>query len=215
MKGMSIGKALAVALVVVLATGCETSQFVSTWKSPDAQPVQVKGTKVAAVVMINDRSTRRVAEDTLAAEITRRGAQGIAMYTLQDDDAVPSAEAATRAALEKAGIEGVVVMRPVKSDKDITVTPVNTYSPMYGSYWGGYYGHGWGSPWMGGPVTMGNDVRVDTIVYVETLVYSLKQNKLIWSAQSKTTNPPNTDKFVLMLAHEVGDELGKTGLIAK
>jgi len=213
MKGM--GKALAVALVAVLATACETSQFVSTWKSPDAQPVQVKGTKVAAVVMINDRSTRRVAEDTLAAEITRRGGQGIAMYTLQDDDAKPSAEAATRAALEKAGVEGVVVMRPVKSDKDITVTPVNTYSPMYGAYWGGYYGYGWGSSWAGGPVSMGNDNRVDTIVYVETLVYSLKQNKLIWSAQSKTTNPPNTDKFVLMLAQEVGDELKKDGVIVK
>ena len=77
MKGM--GKALAVALVAVLATACETSQFVSTWKSPDAQPVQVNGTKVAALVMINDRSTRRVAEDTLAAEITRRGGQGIAI----------------------------------------------------------------------------------------------------------------------------------------
>lgn len=213
MKGM--GKALAVALVAVLATACETSQFVSTWKSPDAQPVQVNGTKVAAVVMINDRSTRRVAEDTLAAEITRRGGQGIAMYTLQDDDAKPSAEAATRAALEKAGVEGVVVMRPVKSDKDITVTPVNTFSPMYGAYWGGYYGYGWGSSWAGGPVSMGNDIRVDTIVYVETLVYSLKQNKLIWSAQSKTTNPPNTDKFVLMLAQEVGDELKKDGVIVK
>jgi len=213
MKGK--GKALAVALVAVLATACETSQFVSTWKSPDAQPVQVNGTKVAAVVMINDRSTRRVAEDTLAAEITRRGGQGIAMYTLQDDDAKPSAEAATRAALEKAGVEGVVVMRPVKSDKDITVTPVNTYSPMYGAYWGGYYGYGWGSSWAGGPVSMGNDIRVDTIVYVETLVYSLKQNKLIWSAQSKTTNPPNTDKFVLMLAQEVGDELKKDGVIVK
>jgi hypothetical protein len=215
MKGMGLVKALAVSLVAVLATACETSQFVSTWKSPDAQPVQVKGTKVAAVVMINDRSTRRVAEDTLAAEITRRGGQGIAMYTLQDDDAKPSAEAATRAALEKAGVEGVVVMRPVKSDKDITVTPVNTYSPMYGAYWGGYYGYGWGSSWAGGPVSMGNDIRVDTIVYVETLVYSLKQNKLIWSAQSKTTNPPNTDKFVLMLAQEVGDELKKDGVIAK
>jgi len=86
---------------------------------------------------------------------------------------------------------------------------------MYGAYWGGYYGYGWGSSWAGGPVSMGNDIRVDTIVYVETLVYSLKQNKLIWSAQSKTTNPPNTDKFVLMLAQEVGDELKKDGVIVK
>ena len=97
----------------------------------------------------------------------------------------------------------------------MTVTPVTTYSPMYGSYWGGYYGHGWGSPWMGGPVNMGNDIRVDDVVYVETLVYSLKQNKLIWSGQSKTTNPPNIDKFVKLLANEVAIEMNKASLIAK
>ena len=212
MKG--IGKFMAVSLVAALASACESSPWVSTWKAADAQPVQVDGSKVVAVVMINDRSTRRTAEDTLAAEITKRGGQGVAMYTLQEDDAKPSAEAATRAAVEKAGAVGLVVMRPVRRDKDVTVTPVTTYSPMYGSYWGGYYGHGWGSPWMGGPVNMGNDIRVDDVVYVETLVYSLKQNKLIWSGQSKTTNPPNIDKFVKLLANEVAIEMNKASLIA-
>ena len=95
MKGM--GKFLAVAAVAVLASACESSPWVSTWKAADAQPLQITGEKVVAVVMINDRSTRRTAEDTLAAEITRRGAQGVAMYTLQEDDAKPSAEAATPA----------------------------------------------------------------------------------------------------------------------
>jgi len=213
MKGIS--RFLAVAAVAILASACESSPWVSTWKAADAQPVHVTGEKVVAVVMINDRSTRRTAEDTLAAEITKRGAQGVAMYTLQDDDAKPSAEAATRAAVEKAGAAGIVVMRPVRRDKDVTVTPVTTYSPMYGSYWGGYYGYGWGSPWMAGPVTMGNDVRIDDVVYVETLVYSLKQNKLVWSGQSKTTNPPNIDRFVKLLADEVSRELNKEKLIAK
>lgn len=213
MKGM--GKLMIVGLVAILASACESSPWVSTWKAADAQPVHVDGAKVVAVVMINDRSTRRTAEDTLAAEITRRGGQGVPMYTLQDDDAKPSAEAATRAAVEKAGAAGLVVMRPVRRDKDVTVTPMTTYSPMYGAYWGGYYGYGWGSPWMAGPVTMGNDVRIDDVVYVETLVYSLKQNKLIWSGQSKTTNPPNIDKFVRLLSNEVAMELKKANLIAQ
>lgn len=213
MKGL--GKILALGVVAALGSACESSPWVSTWKAADAQPLHVEGSKVVAVVMINDRSTRRTAEDTLAAEITKRGGQGVAMYTLQEDDAKPSAEAETRAAVEKAGAAGLVVMRPVKRDKDVTVTPMTTYSPMYGAYWGGYYGYGWGSPWMAGPVTMGNDVRIDDVVYVETLVYSLKQNKLVWSGQSKTTNPPNIDKFVRLLSDEVAAELKKDNLIAK
>jgi hypothetical protein len=163
------------------------------------------------VVMMADQASRRQAEDTLAQEITARGAQGVAMYTLMPD-AAPSMEAATRAALEKAGVQGVVAMRPVNIDKEIEVTPVIYNQPMYGSYWGGYYGYGWGSPWAR-PMSMGNDVTVKTVVSVETLVYSLKQNKLIWSGTSKTTNPPNVQKFVKKLAADAATELDKQGLI--
>jgi hypothetical protein len=46
---------------------------------------------------------------------------------------------------------------------------------------GGYYGHGWGSAWSAA------EIRTDTIIIVETLVYSLRQNKLVWGGQSKTT----------------------------
>jgi hypothetical protein len=45
---------------------------------------------------------------------------------------------------------------------------------MYRGYWGAYYGAGWGTPW-GLANVSGGDIRTDTIVQVETLVYSLKQ----------------------------------------
>jgi hypothetical protein len=190
------------------------STFVSTWKAPDAQPLELKGAKVAAVVMMEGRASRKLAEDTLAREITERGAQGIAMYKIAPD-AKPSDEAANRAALEKAGIQGVVVMRPKSINKDISSTPVQTYSdPRYAGYWGGYYGYGWGSPYIGAN-TSGGDIHVETVVAVETLVYSLKQNKLVWSGQSKTTNPPETEDFVRELAAAAAKELQKEGLISR
>jgi hypothetical protein len=190
------------------------STFVSTWKAPDAQPLELKGAKVAAVVMMEGRASRRLAEDTLAREITARGAQGIAMYSIVADE-TPSNEPATRAALEKAGIKGVVVMRPISVNKDITATPIMTYAdPHYGGYWGGYYGYGWTSPYAG-TITSGGDIRVDTVVTVETLVYSLKQNKLVWSAQSKTTNPPEVEDFVRDLAAATADALKNAGLLTR
>jgi hypothetical protein len=85
---------------------------------------------------------------------------------------------------------------------------------MYGGYYGGYYGHGWGATW--GPPTMsGGEIRTDTIVIVETLVYSLKQNKLVWGGQSRTTNPQDVDELVSELAAAVAEELEKQGLISK
>ena len=79
---------------------------------------------------------------------------------------------------------------------------------MYGPYWGGYYGYGWGGAWGGG-----TDIRTNTIVTVETLVYSLKQNKLIWAGQSTTTNPSLVDSFVRELAEAAAREMKKAGLL--
>jgi hypothetical protein len=50
-------------------------------------------------------------------------------------------------------------------------------------------------------------------VSVETLVYSLKQNKLVWAGQSQTTNPNNVDSFVREVATAAAQELRKHGLI--
>ena len=78
---------------------------------------------------------------------------------------------------------------------------------MYGGYWGGYYGYGWGGAYGG------TEIRTDTIVIVETLVYSLKQNKLVWAGQSKTTNPSKIDAFVKEVAAGAGKEMRKLGLL--
>jgi hypothetical protein len=59
----------------------------------------------------------------------------------------------------------------------------------------------------------GGDIRTDTIVQVETLVYSLRQNKLVWGGQSKLTNPSSIDKTIEKLATAAAKELQKQGLI--
>jgi hypothetical protein len=198
----------ALAAVLLPFVACATTTFVSTWKAPDAQPVgPLKGKKVVAFVETKNAASRRAAEDALAREISRAGADGVPGYTLVDDSQVGD-EAQARAAVEKAGAVGVVVMRPVAKDKAITATPGVYTGPMYGPYWGGYYGYGWGGAW-----AMGPDIRTDTIITVETLVYSLSQNKLIWAGQSKTTNPSNVDDFVRELAVGAANEMKKAGLL--
>jgi hypothetical protein len=196
---------------VLALAACSSTGFVSSWRAPDAQPLQVKGAKVAAVVMVDSESERRVAEDNLAREITARGAVGVPMYVIYPDTD-PSKETQARAALDQAGVLGVVVMRPVSVDKQIVSLPLIYADPGYGGYWGGYYGTGWGTPW--GSAVTGGEIRTNTIVQVETLVYSLKQNKLVWGGQSKLTNPPSIDRTIARLATAAAAELQKQGLIA-
>lgn len=198
---------ICVVAVVALEAACaSSSSFVSSWKAPDAAPLGFRGSKVAAVVMMKNPASRRAAEDTLAGEISKRGAQGIPMYSLLDEASLGD-EAASRQALEAAQVKGAVVMRPVSTDKEVVSTP-SYVGPSYGAYYGGYHAYGWSSPYAGQTYT-------NTIVSVETLVYSLDQNKLVWGGQSKTTNPENVDELVKEVADAVADELSKQGLIAK
>jgi hypothetical protein len=198
-------------LCVLTLGGCASSDgFVSSWKAPDAKALNLRNAKVAAVVMMDGEATRRPAEEALAREITARGAQGIPMYTLLSG-ASPSDEAAARAACENAGVQGVVAIKPTAVDKKITAEDVTYLSPTYTGYWGDYYGYGWGTSYA--PVTAGQSIYADTVVTIETRVYSLKQNKLVWVGKSKTTNPSNIDDEVRKLAAMTARQLEKEGLL--
>ena len=211
--------------------------FASSWRAPKAEPLAMRGEKVAAVVMSSNMSMRRNAEDVLAREITHYGAKGVAMYTLWAGEPVGH-EKEARAAVEAAGVKGVVVMRPMGT-KTRTETHTSTwsdpmYSGYYGGYWGGYYGYGWGNVWAypgssrgalvaGPPVVYGNVggpttetyTTTETVFQVEVMVYSLKQNILVWAGMSETSDPDTkVDDFVTQLTGATVRELGGQGLLS-
>lgn len=199
-------KTLGVVVAMSGLAACATTSFNSTWKAPDAQPIgNFAGKKVVGFVATKNEAVRRSAEDALASELTARGAQGVAGYTVVPPDVTDEARA--KAMVEKSGAVGVVVIRPVGKDKEVYSTPSMYTGPYYGGFWGGYWGYGWGAPWGGA------EIRTDTIVTVETLVYSLAQNKLIWAGQSQTTNPSKVDSFVREIVAATAKEMKKAGLI--
>jgi len=196
------------AVAAASTVACATTTFFSTWTAPGAEPLNFRGKTVAALVMSQDESIRYPAEEALAREITARGAVGIAAYRVVPKELLQDKEKA-REFLEKADVVGVVAMRVVGKDKEIRSSP-GTYwgAPYYSSFWGpGYWGWGWGGVYDPGYL------RTDTIVLVETLIYSLPQNRLVWAGQSETTNPSEVGKLINELTAKVAAELKKQGLI--
>jgi hypothetical protein len=196
----------------LLLCGCATSGFETSWKAPDAVPLESQGARVGALVMMQDQATRRVAEDALAKEINTRGAQAVPGYTLLPD-IKPANEAQAKAAFAAAGVQGVVVIRPISVDNQLVSTPVTYLEPSYRGYWDGYYGYGAGAAWGAVPVTAGVDLRTNTTLTIETLVYSLRQNKLVWAGQSKLHNPDDVVTEVRKLSAAVAKELQRQGLL--
>jgi len=209
-----IVRAGSVAAVVLTAAACATTTFQSTWKAPEVEPLNLKGAKVAALVISTDKGFRLPAEDALAQQITAQGAVGVAAYTLVSDDVIRD-EAKSRALMEKAGVAGVVSMRVVSNEQRITSTPSTFWvGPPHSAFWGrpgwgrpGYWGWGWSSSFAT-PM-----IQTDTVVSLETLIFDLGRDKLVWVATSRTTNPSNVPSFIREVSGAAARELRRQGLI--
>jgi hypothetical protein len=199
--------------VFALALGlsaCASTTFNSTWKNPEVASVNFQGQKVAAVVISPHESTRLGAEGELARELKRRGVDAIPAYNLIPPNETREKDRA-KVLFQQAGIAGAVVMRAVGTEKELSTSGGAGYwaAPYYSSFWagGGYWGYGWGA------VYSPTYLRTDTIVNVETLVYDLKADKLVWAGKSQTTNPERVDALIKELVGAAAAEMKKQGLI--
>ena len=206
-------RAVSVMAAVLTAAACATTTFQSTWKAPEVGPLNFRGAKVAALVISSSSGFRLPAEDELARQITAQGAVGVAAYTIVPEDAIRDPER-SKALMEKAGVVGVVSMRVVSNEQRITATPSTFWGgPPYSAFWGrpgwgrpGYWGWGWGFAYA--PV-----IQTDTFVSVETLIFDLSQDKLVWVATSQTMNPSDVQGLVRELARASASQLRRQGLI--
>jgi hypothetical protein len=147
-------------------------------------------------------------EEALVRELAGVGVpQGIASYRIVPREELRDADKA-RKWYEKAGAEGVVAMRLVKADKRTTWEPSTWSTPYYSTLWG-YYGYGWGAVYDPG-VT-----RTDTVAVVETLVFSVPQNKLLWAGVTESTNPKDAARVIKDIVTGTVKEMTKQGLIRR
>ena len=201
-----IFRSLIVMLTILSLSACTSTHFVSTWQDPDAAFGKLDGEKVAAFLISEDESARRGVEEALANELTARGAQGVAGFTLLSSDSAKD-KAVAVSKLKEASVQAVVTMRIVSESQQTTTTPATWHSVPAYRLWGDYWVRGWRTTY-----TPGQN-RTDTVVQVETLIYDLVSEKLIWAGLSKTTNPGQVDDFVKELALAVDGAVKKTGLL--
>ena len=197
--------AIAVLLVAVNAAA-DKPKFSSTWKAPEAAGIRFAGKKVAALVISNDHDLRVSAEEQLVAEINKRGVQGIATYRMAPAEELTTPERA-RPWFERAGVEGIVAFRPVSADTQVTYSPSMWVTSSYYSTLWGYYGYGWSGVYSPG------SSRRDTTIVIETLIFSLPMNKLLWAGLSTTKNPDPQPEFVKQLVDAAVKEMQKQRLV--
>ena len=193
------------AVIASVATALVHAQIKSSWKAPDAGPMDFKGKKVAAVVITDDLSIQTSGEEALARMLVGRGVTGVASYRM-----IPKEElrdpAKAKGWFTRGNVAGVVVLRVLSSEKETLYTPTVWATATYSSFWN-YYGTSWTSV----RSYKTSQVRV---LEIETLVYDVEKDKLIWAGVSQTKNPKNIQILVNELVNDVAAEMRTQGLIS-
>jgi len=198
---------LCVGALIAIAASVAASEpkFLDVWRSPEISRLNFAARKIAALVIADDQSLQMSGEEALTRELTARNTNGVASYRLVPREELKNADTA-RGWFERAGVQGVVALRPVSRETEKSYSPVVWSSGYYQSFWG-YYGYGWSS------VYVARSSSDTTTVVVETLIYDLTRDRLVWAATSETKNPKQLQDFIADLVNAAVGEMKKMKLI--
>lgn len=182
-----------------LAAACSSTQVVSNWKDP---AYQTQPQKIMVIALAKSPSARRSLEDAFVNRLESRGMDAVAGYTFFPDQGQATREAIAEK-LKEQNVDAVVISRAGKKEDVYTYVPGTVYPPYYGA-WGEYYGYGFSA--MADP----GYLEETTYVFVETNMYSTANDKLVWSARSKTalesSNQQDIQSYVNAMVKDMADQ---------
>ena len=196
--------AVLTAVALVGAAAVVSAQIKSSWKAPDAGPMDFAGKKVTAVVITDDLNVQTSGEEAIVRMLVGRGVQGVASYRM-----IPREElrdpAKAKGWFERGKVAGAVVMRLVSSEKETVYTPTVWATATYSNFWN-YYGTSW-------TAVRSYKTSQQTHLTIETIVYDVPKDKLVWGGVSQHTNPRNIQVLVNELVNDIAAEMKRQGLI--
>jgi len=178
-----------------------TTVMTDTWKD---KAYQGKPQKIMILMAARSSDTRNLFEDRFAGELQGRGNDAFQSYTtipfeqLRDKELVKSK-------IRSSGADTVLVSRLVDTKTIEAYRPGLIYVvPDYYYDWWGYYNIVFADYGYTG------DVRV---AYIETNVYDVKTEKLIWSGNSKTERSYGEQELITAFVQRMIKKLSSAGII--
>jgi hypothetical protein len=188
---------LQILILTIFLAACSSTSVVTQWHDPAT--TQLHFSKVLALCITKDPSLRRAAEGELCRQISSVPCKP-ASFAIPDAMMDKSDEA--KALVTRAGFDGAVVVRVVDAREKVTYVP-----PTYGPTFWGYYRYA--RPVAGQP----GHYRKDQILRLETSIYSITQDQLVWVGTTETMNPTSLPDTVEAVVTAIRKELEQDKLI--
>jgi predicted SAM-dependent methyltransferase len=199
---------LGLAFVVMVLGSCAGSRLTATWSDPDFNDPDLLD-EVLVVGMFRDETIRRLYEDSLADHLRELSIQVTPSYRLRFSEIEPSSEG-LRQAVKEAGATSVLMTRYLRTN-----TKERYYPPTYFSTYPHYrtmYGY---FPLAYSEVYQAGYTETVKTVVLESNLYSVQNENLVWSARSESINPVMTRSFVDELAQIIVDDLRTNNILSQ
>ncbi len=205
MKNLSI-------LFLLILAGCNStkSTILDTWKEPTTSVAAENFKKVLVVGLIKNELARQRVEDHFKelSPIFRTSYPFLNKKSQINQDLLVKL-------LKSEHFDGVVTMRLVDTQKEVSSTPsmyssyyYNPYGYTIGTY-GGLFGNWYGS--YGTLYFSPGSYTENTYYIVETNIFSLTNDKLIWSAVTKTIQFSDIEGGLDDILKTIVNEMRKDG----
>jgi hypothetical protein len=188
-----------------------TQKITSSWANPEPKS---KGpyNKVFVIVMSENSTANYNIEDQMATTLISRG-----FKVVRSTDIFPPKISITQdltreqltEAIAKRGCDAVLTLALLDSKSVESYHPGTTYAPVNYGYYGSFYGYyNYYYPVVYSP----GYYSVDKTYYLETNLYSLATDELLWSVQSVAKNPKDVNSWFKNYAVMLTRHLKSKGL---
>ena len=172
----------------ILAAGCSSTSIVNSWKAPDATYTAEQYKKVLVLVLAKSEQARKEAEDQIVSNHKALHVSYPVFTTKQlGEDTLK-----IKNMIKDQGYDAMLVMRLITTRTKSTYVQggINpAYQQNFIFYAPEYYKAG--------------EYATDMNYIIASNFYSLKDEKLLWSGVTESTNPKKVDKLISEVAKEV------------
>jgi len=202
-------------LIAAFLSACipTKTDFHTTWHDKSYQGEAVK--KVLILALAKTSHKKMAAEDIFKESFEKKGVTAVSSYKILPSSIKISKET-VKAAIEGHDINAVFVVQLVGTDTATEVVPGYTESYGGGSYGRQGYYHYYGSR---SAASRQQTYRQESYAieyenaYIDSKLFMVEGEKLVWQVQTKTVNAENFDKVVKQISDKVVSDLSRKNFL--
>jgi hypothetical protein len=196
-------------VMAIFVTACANTKISQSWVEPDNKRAYGD---ILIIGIGESEQNRRAYESHFVESLRAVGTEAEASYKLIKSNQKIDRDTVGKA-IDGLEIDGVLVTHMVAVDEETIYRPSMDYMPMYGGgYYGGLYSY---YPHVNSYVTRPGYYTTHETYTLETNLYDVESEELVWSARSRTFSPESVQEVIVDLTKLLIKDMQEKDLLKK